>query len=83
MIDEQTRARILRLFHAEKWPVGTIATEIGVHHSTVRNALLREGLPLTSLPRRPTMLDPYLPFVQETLAKYPNLVASRLYQMVV
>ena len=31
---------------------------------------------------RPSQLDPYLPFIRETLAKFPSLTASRLYQMV-
>jgi transposase len=31
---------------------------------------------------RPTTLDPYLPFVRDTLAQYPRLRATRLYEMV-
>ena len=31
---------------------------------------------------RARMVDPYLPFIQETLAKYPRLRASRLWAMV-
>jgi hypothetical protein len=31
---------------------------------------------------RPTALDPYLPFVRDTLARYPQLRATRLYEMV-
>ena len=39
MIDAEQRARIRRLFFAEHWRVGTIATELGVHHDTVRLAV--------------------------------------------
>jgi hypothetical protein len=28
-----TEAQILRYYHAEKWTVGTIATQLHVHHS--------------------------------------------------
>ena len=39
MIDERTRAEIRRLHYAEHWTIGTIASELGVHHDTVRRAL--------------------------------------------
>src|SRR5690606_30031704 len=31
---------------------------------------------------RPSMADPYVPFIMETLTKYPRLHASRIFQMV-
>ncbi len=43
MIPRETEAEILRLFHAEKWRIGTIARELGVHHTTVRRVLRRRG----------------------------------------
>ena len=30
-IDKKTHAEILRLHHAEKWKIGTIASQLGVH----------------------------------------------------
>jgi hypothetical protein len=42
-------ASILRLHHAEHWPVGTIATELGRHHDTVERVLAQSGLPVTKL----------------------------------
>ena len=49
-----------------------------------------DGSPLLSLPAdaptrgvcRPTQLDLYLPFVRDTLAQYPRLRATRLFEMV-
>jgi IS30 family transposase len=38
MIDKAHEAEIVRLFYAEKWKVGTISSQLGVHHSTVRRA---------------------------------------------
>ena len=34
-IPPEEQAKILRYHHVEKWPVGTIATHLGRHHSTV------------------------------------------------
>jgi len=81
VIEAQLRAEIRRLYRVEKWKVGTIARQLRLHPSTVRRALERSGVQLRS--RRPRVIDPYLPFVQQILATYPRLPASRLYSMVV
>ena len=80
MIDRELEARIRRLFHVEKWKVGTIAEQLGIHHSVVRRVLDNDGLPR---PRsaRPSRIDPYLPFILDTLRRYPRVPASRLYDM--
>ena len=75
-------AQILRYFHAEKWRVGTIATQLGIHHSAVTRVLAQAGLPRATCAPRPSQVDPYLPFIRETLARFPRLTASRLYAMV-
>ncbi len=75
-------AQILRYYHAEKWTVGTIATQLHVHHSVVRRVLAQAGLPRLGPPPRPSQVDPYLPFILQTLEKFPKLTASRLYAMV-
>ena len=82
MISDQTAAQIVRLARVEKWPVGTIASQLGVHYSVVKRVLRKASLDCTQLRVRPSILDEYLPFVQQTLEKYPRLPASRLYQMV-
>jgi len=80
-IDREREAEIVRLVLAEKWPIGTVATQLGVHHSVVRRVLERVGAPLPEQKPRPSMLDPYMPFVHETLEQYPTLPASRLWHM--
>jgi transposase len=80
MIRRDLEAEILRLHHVEKWKVGTIAEQLGVHHDVVHRVLSQEGMP-RSQPQRPSRLDPYLPFILETLDRYPRLTASRLYDM--
>jgi len=82
MIPKETEARILRYHHVEKWPVGTIAKQVGVHHDTVQRVLGQAGLPVIKKVNRPSMVDPYLPFITKTLEEFPKLQASRLFHMV-
>jgi transposase len=81
-ISQELEAKILRYFHVEKWKVGTIATQLGVHHGTVDRVLSQAGLPKAERPHRASLIDSYLPFVLQTLKQYPKLTASRLYAMV-
>ena len=80
-VDKETSTEILRLYHAEKWKIGTIARQLGLHHGTVRRVLRDAGEPRQQK-RRPSKLDPFIPFVKQTLEDYPKLPASRLYEMV-
>ena len=63
MISAELRAEIRRLFYAEHWKVGTIATALGVHADTVRRAIEVERFQSAVARPRSTKLDPYLPFV--------------------
>ena len=81
-ISPELEAKILRYFHVEKWRVGTIARQLGVHHATVDRVLSQAGLPKAERPHRASLIDPYLPFVLKILEQYPQLTASRLYAMV-
>jgi transposase len=80
-ISAELEAQILRYYHVEKWRVGTIVSQLGVHHGVVARVLAQAGLPATT-PPRPSKIDPYLPFILETLEKFPRLPASRIYAMV-
>lgn len=82
MISKEREAEILRLHHAERWPVGTIARQLGIHHTTVQRVLVQAGVPRTKIIAHPSIADPYIPFIVETLDKYPRLCASRLFDMV-
>ncbi|MFZ4580715.1 MAG: IS21 family transposase [Myxococcota bacterium] len=81
MISKETRARIIRLHLAEQWSFATIASELGVHHTTVRGVLADVGVPNALHSPRPSKLDPYVSMILETLEKHPKLRASRLYTM--
>ncbi|MEO8526179.1 MAG: IS21 family transposase, partial [Caldimonas sp.] len=79
MIDPELRARIRRLHFAEHWRIGTIVSELGLHHDTVERAIdvQRKGARLV----RGSKLDPFRDFVAETLATHPRLRATRLFEM--
>jgi transposase len=81
-IPDELEAKILRYHHVEKWPVGTIACQLNVHHSVVRRVLSQAGIPKANFIKRPSLIDPFLPFVLQVLEDYPQLTASRLYDMV-
>jgi transposase len=81
-ISPELEAQILRYYHVERWRIGTIAKQLRLHPDTVARVLAQAGLPRIGAPARPSRIDPYLPFILETLEKFPRLTASRLHAMV-
>lgn len=81
-ISKEYEAQILRYHYVEKWPVGTIARQLGLHHGTVDRVLSQAGMPKIERAVRASLIDPFLPFIVTTLGNYPTLTASRLYGMV-
>jgi len=80
-IDKETEIRIIRYHFVEQWRVGTIATQLGIHHSVVDRVLSQAGMPKVERSPRTSIIDPYLPFIVATLKKFPTLTAARLYEM--
>ena len=68
MISPETRVQIRRYFYAEHWKIGTIAQALHVHPDTVRRAIEVERFQHAE-PLRTSILDPYLPFVRDTLVQ--------------
>lgn len=82
MIPPETEAEILRLALVELWPINTIASQLGHHHTTVVRVLRDRGAATApTADKRPSISDAYVPFLVETLNKYPTLPASRLFVM--
>jgi len=81
MLDAEASAEIRRLYYAEHWKIGTIATTRGVHPDAVRRALNDPGVRGEKRTAREKITDAFLPFIRETLERYPRLRATRLYQM--
>jgi transposase len=77
----EQEGEIVRLHFAEHWRVGTIASQLGVHPDVVRRVLGIGGARAPSGVSRPRLCDPWRDFIVETLARYPRLRATRLYDM--
>lgn len=80
MIPPSLAAEIRRLATSEGWPAGRIARQLRIHHSTVARALGEKGAAEGKLRRR-SMLDPFVPWLCEQLARFPTLPASQLWEM--
>src|SRR5690606_26283101 len=80
-VSRDVEAEIQRLAHAEGWVVGTIATELDVHHDVVERVLDAEHAAPKERPPRGSKLDRYKPFVHGVLEKHPRLRATRIFHM--
>ena len=79
-ISKEKEVDILRHYHVEKWPVGTIEKELGVHHDAINRVISQAtGTLHSERTLRTSIIDPYLPFIRETLEKYPNFRTPDLY----
>ncbi len=76
-------AQILRLHTVEKWRAGTIARQLRVHRDVVRRVIAGDSAPVHLSPLRASRIDPYRPFMLETLTKFPTLSSARLLQMLI
>jgi transposase len=79
----ELKVQILSYYRIEKWRVGTIAHKLNVHHSVVRRVLAQAGLLIFGAPSERSNINPFLPFIYQTLEDFPTLAASRLYKIVV
>ena len=82
VISTDLSAQILRLYQAERWRPGTIARQLHVHRDTVRRVLAHAGIAPPATVLRPSRVDPFRPFIVQTLTKFPTLTAARLFDMV-
>ena len=58
--------------------MGTIASQLGVHHSTLERVLGEAGVERErQRPRRPSKLDSYMGFITETLQRFPIAAAPK------
>jgi len=77
----EVEARVRRLFHAEKWKIGTIARELSLHPDVIRRILAGAGTVVEHPRCRLQAIDAYRSFITETWKRHPTLTASRLYRM--
>jgi len=77
-----TEADIRRLFFGEHWKRGTIAAQLAVHADVVQRVIGSLGpRPKAEGTCVPLPLYDFTAFIEETLTRYPRLVATRLYDM--
>ncbi len=81
-VQAEVAAEIRRLHFAEHWPVGTISKQLSVHADVVRRVVGLFSSQRVVPPPTPRLCAPYSDFIAETLARYPRLRASRLFEMV-
>lgn len=81
-IDVSKEHEIRRLHDVEKWKRGTIVAELGVHADVVDRVLDRGADRALIAAPRPSLVDPYGAFIDETLSCHPRLRATRLFDMI-
>jgi len=79
-VSTQVEVEIRRLYYAEHWKVGTIASQLSVHGDVVRRVLGQLERKAVG-GERPRLVEPYTDFIAQTLASYPGLRATRLHDM--
>jgi transposase len=80
-INSETKSEIIRLRLVEKWPVGTVAKMLGVHHSVVERLERKAGNGENVYAVREQLADDFVGFIDETLRRYPKVKSTRLFQM--
>lgn len=82
MIAPDLIVKIRHLYFAEHWKIGTIATQLGLHHDTVRAAIGSASFNRTRRELSNQRTTAYLDFIRQTLKEYPRLRATRIFQMI-
>lgn len=78
-VSAELEAEIHRLSAVEHWPPGTIARQLAIHVDVVRRVL---GLQAPRQPvRKPSFVEAWVPFMRETLERWPTLRSTRLFDM--
>ena len=82
MIAPDVIVKIRHLYFAEHWKIGTIASQLGLHHDTVRAAIGADSFNRAQREQSNQVTAPYLDFIRQTLKEYPRLRATRIFQMI-
>jgi transposase len=82
MIAPDVIVKIRHLYFAEHWKIGTIASQLGLHHDTVRAAIGADSFNRARREQSNQLTAPYVEFIRQTLKEYPRLRATRIFQMI-
>lgn len=80
-VTAETEAEIRRVYYAEHWKVGTIASQLAVHEDVVRRVLGLLDRARKAPHPRPRLVDAYVDFIGDALTRYPRLRSTRLWDM--
>ena len=81
-VTDEVATRVRTLFFREHWKVGTIAAQLSLHHDVVERVCNLRSSKRVPPPRTaPPSLAPFEDFIAQTLAQYPTLRATRLFDM--
>ncbi len=81
-IDLDKENEIRRLHDVENWKRGTIVAQLHVHADVVDRVLDRGAERALVAAPKPSFVDPYRAFIDETLRAHPRLCATRLFDMI-
>jgi hypothetical protein len=81
-ISPDLEAQVLRYYHAERWRIGTIAHQLGLHHGTVERVLAQAGLPRLKSTPRPSQVDPYLPFIRRIFLQSVDAIRLQVFVLI-
>ena len=75
MADSDLEATIRRMFYADHWQIHAIASRLDIHPDVVRSAVNIDSFSNQRV-GRPSMVDPFVPFIKHTLSLHPKLTAT-------
>jgi transposase len=88
VISKEEENEILVLYNNEKMSIGTVASLINRHHSTVTRVIAQYSATKNATSAEPTKfkheskIAPYRAFIEEKLETYPKIKASALFRMI-
>ena len=87
MISSDIENDIVTRRRRDQWSVGTIARYVRQHRDVVRRVLrkheiLSDGIAPTAGTMRPSIVDSYVEYIKEILEKFPEICASRVFDMI-
>lgn len=78
MVNAEIQAEIRRMFHVDHMKVYAISRDLRVSRDVVRRVLSIQHFDPQRLCERPSKLNPYVPLIEEIVAKSPRIRATRL-----
>ena len=84
MISKELEVKIKTLRQNEKWKIGGIAKELGIHPDVVKRVLGASARPKfddVNAALRVSVLDAWLPLIEKILEEHPQIKATRILDM--